>query len=106
MEAKLEVLGGADASSSGRLSPEQAAALAAHPSWQRSGFEALERFVFEFLTGGSRAGASSSSSSEAGGDVGRAGAESVRLKLEVRFAASGAPQGRATLAPSAALAAL
>lgn len=65
----------------------QAAQLAAHPAWQRSGFESLERFIFQFLTGSSGAGSGSSNGASAGG---RAAAESVRLKLE---ASSGGDAG-------------
>ena len=84
MEAKLAVLGGADSSSNGRMSLEQAAALATHPSWQRSGFEPLERFIFDFLTGGNEAGGARRGSSIDGDNGGgQAGAESVRLKLQV-----------------------
>ena len=72
MEAKLAVLGDSS-SGTGALSGDQAAALAVHPAWQRSGFEALERFIFRFLTGGAPGG---------NGAAGRAGAESVRLKLQ------------------------
>jgi hypothetical protein len=78
LQAKLAVLGDSS-SGTGALSSAQAAELASHPAWQRSGFEALEQFIFEFLTGGSNAIASSSSSSNGS----RSGAESVRLKLEV-----------------------
>jgi hypothetical protein len=79
MHAKMEVLEGS--SSNGALSPEQTARLAANPAWQRSGFEALERFIFEFLTGGGSPAAASGGGSGEGGS--RAGLESVRLKLEV-----------------------
>ncbi|KAI3436182.1 hypothetical protein D9Q98_002237 [Chlorella vulgaris] len=78
MHAKMEVLEGS--SSNGALSPEQTARLAANPAWQRSGFEALERFIFEFLTGGGSPAAASGGGSGEGGS--RAGLESVRLKLE------------------------
>ena len=64
----------------------QAAQLASHPAWQRSGFESLERFIFQFLTGGAGAGSGSSNGASVGG---RAGAESVRLKLEVGARAGG-----------------
>lgn len=77
IEAKLAVLGD-NSSGNGALSREQAAQLAGHPAWQRSGFESLERFIFQFLTGGG-----------AGAEGGRAASESVRLKLEVL----GAPWG-------------
>lgn len=80
IEAKLAVLGDSD-SSNGALSPEQAARLAVHPAWQRSGFEPLEKFIFEFLTGGSKAEGRDARGS-VGGSSGRGGAESVRLKLE------------------------
>ncbi len=60
--------------------PFQAAQLASHPAWQRSGFESLERFIFQFLTGGAGADSGSSNGASEGG---RAGVESVRLKLEV-----------------------
>ncbi|PRW59965.1 putative transmembrane GTPase FZO- chloroplastic isoform A [Chlorella sorokiniana] len=79
MEAKLAILGDSS-SGNGALSAAQAAQLASHPAWQRSGFESLERFIFQFLTGG--AGAGSSSSSNGASEGGRAGVESVRLKLE------------------------
>lgn len=78
LEAKLAVLGDSS-SGDGALSPAQAAQLAGHPSWQRSGFDDLERFIFTFLTGGAEAGGGN------GAAAGRAGAESVRLKLEVRL---------------------
>lgn len=88
MQAKLEVLGDGS-NGNGKLSGEQAAALAAHPAWQRSGFEPLERFIFEFLTGGNPAAAAaatagSNGTARGGGEGRQAGAESVRLKLEVR----------------------
>ncbi|KAL4458908.1 hypothetical protein ABPG75_013773 [Micractinium tetrahymenae] len=76
MEAKLAILGDSS-EGNGQLSAAQAAELAANPAWQRSGFESLERFIFEFLTGGAQGGAGANGSSG-----GRAGAESVRLKLE------------------------
>jgi hypothetical protein len=85
MEAKRAVVG--EGSSNGALSVAQAAALAANPSWQRSGFEPLERFIFEFLTGGSSNASSANGGATANGKPAgtgrRAGAESVRLKLEV-----------------------
>lgn len=76
MEAKLAILGDSS-EGNGQLSGAQAAELAGNPAWQRSGFESLERFIFEFLTGGAQAGAGTN-----GSDGGRVGAESVRLKLE------------------------
>lgn len=78
MEGKLSVLGDSSAGD-GALSPAQAAQLAGHPAWQRSGFEELERFIFTFLTGGAGVGAGAGGN---GAAAGRAGAESVRLKLE------------------------
>ena len=82
LQAKLAVLGDSS-SGTGALSSAQAAELASHPAWQRSGFEALEQFIFEFLTGGSDAVGSASSSSSSSSNGSRSGAESVRLKLEV-----------------------
>ncbi len=77
MEAKLAILGDLS-DGNGQLSSAQAAELAASPAWQRSGFESLERFIFQFLTGGAQGAAPANGSS---GE--RVGAESVRLKLEV-----------------------
>lgn len=66
---------GDSSNGNGALSPAQASQLAAHPAWQRSGFEGLERFIFKFLIGGAEGNGE-------GPAAGRAGAESVRLKLE------------------------
>lgn len=78
---------GNNSSGNGQLSPAQAAQLAGHPAWQRSGFEALERFIFQFLTGGPQR------SSNSAGGARAAGVESVRLKLEVGWAVGGVGGG-------------
>ena len=77
------------ASGGGALSPEEAARLASDARWQRSRFEALERFIYRFLVAGAGTSAASlastySSSKEEDDDEegGAVPGESVRLKLQ------------------------
>ena len=74
--ARPPAAGSSGASSSGRggtLGPEELARLAADARWQRSRFEDLERFIFDFLVGGSGGQGAAAAAAEANGEQQHAG---------------------------------
>lgn len=90
-DSDLEPLHASTSTSGGVLTPEQAAVLAADPNWQRSRFESLEHFIYQFLVRGSPGTAVASLNfssddeeigAEAGSGAPLATGESVRLKLQ------------------------